>query len=443
MYKVMLVDDEKWILDGLSVMIDWARFGFDVCARARNGREALEAAARWQPELIVTDIRMPNMDGLEMIRQWSALQPSTRFIILSGYSEFSYARQAMQLGVRHYVLKPIEETSLEASLAEVAQEIGALREEASELSLLRRQAQIYLRLQRENMLRDWAHAGASDEELMASLAELEIIFPYDSCCALALEKEDRSSWSDAEVEAVCALWGEIVAPPSAAYAFRFMEAELGVMSSFARQALESGESLEGTGKPDRPGATAAASRREKAKSGAERAAELQEWTSMLRVQLLSRHGVACRIGTGRAVARMQEMPDSFAAARTALGRPALNEGPASGQQDVHRRTLVDEITAYIDQHYEQELTLANIAERFFIHAHYLSPLFRKKTGVTFLHYLTAVRMEHAKRHLLATDLKVYEISRLVGYEDSKYFSKIFERTVGLKPSEYKQRYGKP
>jgi two-component system response regulator YesN len=410
MFKVMLVDDEKRILDGLSVMIDWNKYGFDICARTRNGLEALQAAKQWKPDLIVTDIRMPNMDGLELIRLWKSSSPITQFIILSGYSEFSYAKQAMQLGVRHYVLKPIEETGLESCLIEVAQELRASRKEATEINLLRKQAKAYLKLQRENMLRDWIHAGSQDEEIIANLAELEVMFPYPNYCSFALEREDQSPWSELDMEAAASHLIEIIPVPAVVYPFRFTDKTLGLMFSFG---------------------------------GLWEEVDMQEWALKLQQKLLASDDAPIRIEPGSRANHMQELNESFDFAHNSLGNKTNQEAvELTPQPPQYRRSIVDEIKDFIDLHYEQELTLSNIADRFFIHAHYLSQLFKKKTGVTFLHYLTATRMEHAKRHLMDTDLKVYEISRLVGYEDSKYFSKIFERIVGMKPSEFKQTFMK-
>ncbi len=100
--------------------------------------------------------------------------------------------------------------------------------------------------------------------------------------------------------------------------------------------------------------------------------------------------------------------------------------------------IIHEVKVFIDIHYADNLTLFSIAEKFYISPNYLNELFRKKTKITFLHYLTTVRMEKAKQLLLSTYSKVYEICNQVGYEDPKYFRKIFEKTVGLNPSGFKK-----
>jgi len=108
MYSVLLVDDEPLAIEGLRLFVDWERLGFRVCGVCENGVEAVSAAHRLMPDVIVTDIRMPEMDGLELIgRLHGERGASSEFIVLSAYGEFAFAKRAMQLGVRHYMMKPV------------------------------------------------------------------------------------------------------------------------------------------------------------------------------------------------------------------------------------------------------------------------------------------------------------------------------------------------
>src|SRR5690606_9164544 len=122
MYKVMLVDDERIILEGISKIMDWASMDTILWATARNGIEALERITVEQPDIVITDIRMPGMDGLQLIARIHERYPSIRFIMLSGFNEFEFARQAMQFGVRHYLLKPCSEHKIREAVVEVVEE---------------------------------------------------------------------------------------------------------------------------------------------------------------------------------------------------------------------------------------------------------------------------------------------------------------------------------
>ncbi len=120
MYKVILVDDEKQITDGLSKMIRWPELGYEVVATARNGMEAIPLIKSIKPDLVVTDVRMPEMDGLKMLELVRRhISQDVEFIILSGFSDFQYARKAMQFNVRSYILKPIDESELYGALLDI------------------------------------------------------------------------------------------------------------------------------------------------------------------------------------------------------------------------------------------------------------------------------------------------------------------------------------
>lgn len=107
-YTVLLVDDEPWAIEGLQMFVDWEGLGFRICGVCENGAEALATARELMPDVIVTDIRMPELDGLELIGQLQGEGAApAEFVVLSAYSEFAFAKRAMQLGVHHYLLKPI------------------------------------------------------------------------------------------------------------------------------------------------------------------------------------------------------------------------------------------------------------------------------------------------------------------------------------------------
>ena len=103
-------------------MVDWAAAGTELVDTARNGIEALDKIGHSRPDIIITDISMPGLDGLGLIEKASEAYPGLRFIMLSGYKEFEYARRAMQYGVKHYLLKPCNENQIHDALSELLQE---------------------------------------------------------------------------------------------------------------------------------------------------------------------------------------------------------------------------------------------------------------------------------------------------------------------------------
>lgn len=109
----MIADDEPFIRQGLRILISWEQYGFQICGEAANGKEALELMAKEDYDLVITDIKMPGMSGLELIEHtWEKVSKNIRFIILSGFYEFEYAKKAIKFGVVDYVLKPVQKEEL-------------------------------------------------------------------------------------------------------------------------------------------------------------------------------------------------------------------------------------------------------------------------------------------------------------------------------------------
>lgn len=123
MINVLLVDDEKIVREGLKHLIDWAQLGFCVCGEAANGEEALEKIKKYQPGLILMDIRMPRMNGIDFIAHAREDKFQGEFIILSGFSDFQYAKAALHHGAAFYLTKPIDEDELQESVLSVKERI--------------------------------------------------------------------------------------------------------------------------------------------------------------------------------------------------------------------------------------------------------------------------------------------------------------------------------
>lgn len=123
MIKLLIVDDEKAIRQTIASLIDWKNLGITLIGSAQNGLEALNIILDESPEIVMTDIRMPGLSGLDLIRQIYELNQDTRFIILSGYEEFEYAKEAMKYGIRHYLLKPCNENQIIDAILSVKSDI--------------------------------------------------------------------------------------------------------------------------------------------------------------------------------------------------------------------------------------------------------------------------------------------------------------------------------
>lgn len=140
--RVLLVDDEFIILDGIASVIPWERHGTVLAGTAQNGIAALELMESVRPDILITDIRMPGMDGLELAERVSEAYPDVGIIMLTGFNEFEYAKSAMQHGVKHYLLKPCSSEDVTAALDEI---VAAQRERDSGRRFLSRSSTTWRR----------------------------------------------------------------------------------------------------------------------------------------------------------------------------------------------------------------------------------------------------------------------------------------------------------
>ncbi|MEC0227670.1 response regulator [Paenibacillus alba] len=127
MYTAIIVDDEPWIIEGLKAGIDWGERGFTVIGDARNGQEALALIERLQPDFVLTDIKMPLLNGLELIKKGKAVSEHTLFVVLSGHAEFTYAQKALNFGAFGYCLKPFEIEEIQSMLKRLSEALAAKR----------------------------------------------------------------------------------------------------------------------------------------------------------------------------------------------------------------------------------------------------------------------------------------------------------------------------
>ena len=128
-YKVLLVDDEEEVRNAIEQRINWEELGFEVIGKAQNGVKAMEIAEKLQPDVVITDIKMPYMNGLELARNLKEENPGVRILILTGFDEFEYAKEAVHLEIEEYILKPINANELSECLKRLKNVLDKEREE--------------------------------------------------------------------------------------------------------------------------------------------------------------------------------------------------------------------------------------------------------------------------------------------------------------------------
>lgn len=171
-YKVFLVEDEIVTREGIRDNVDWRSVGFDFCGEAPDGEIALPLIEKTQPDVLITDIKMPFMDGLQLCKIVRKQMPWIKIIVLSGHDEFEFAQSAIKLGVSEYLLKPISAAELQAVLQNIATVLDQEKEKSAKLKELQNQVQDILAMKKDRLLLDLVVGGVSSAEAVEEYGQI-------------------------------------------------------------------------------------------------------------------------------------------------------------------------------------------------------------------------------------------------------------------------------
>lgn len=419
MIRVFLIDDEPLVLIGMQGMLDWAALGYEVVGTARNGGEALPAIERTRPDIIITDIRMPVMDGLALMahcREQDAALPV--FIMLTSYEEFDYVKRSLSLGAVEYLVKmELSAESLRAALDRARQAVekeSALRAPTVGAgSLTAYQERLFLQL----------YGGLFTDRALLDRLTAEVGLRFDApCYAVALaELQDlpaAADGDDAGADRVVALSAGITAMAARTLP-RYLPCWVTAMD------LRHFSLLVPLQTPDELSS--------RLRPVLEKAGQILH--NYFNVQLY--WAVGTPVEDILQVRRSQQ--EAFAALPL-LGpaQPVLFCGQDNPQLD-HRARLVGQVQQYIRENLDKRLSLNEVAAVFNFSPNYLSQLFARSGEHGFVEFVTATRIDAAKQLMASTDLKVYEISERIGFESAFYFSRVFKKLEGVSPREYMQK----
>ena len=411
MTSVFLVDDEIVIREGIRTSFPWEETEYTLVGEAPDGEMALPMIRDLNPDILITDIRMPFMDGIALCQTVRSQMPWISIIILSGYDEFEYARQGLQLGVREYLLKPISAGDLRKALDRVnAQRLEEIR-----------------RRERSERLRTEGSTDFLKEKLLGSLYS-----------------EDAGE-EDAEN-----ILKELRRMGLNLYATRYEVVDTAFEPG--REGMEAlAELAEGSGGTVYATASRAGGRLLVLGDGEQDTEERAYAFASSAARELERAGCSrIRIGIGEIAEAPKDILRSMQTARHIRHILEDQEGEAPlivgvreiGELPSERRTLavVNEARYYLSQHFsDPNLMLQDVAKAVGMSNSRFSTVFAQQSGKTFTETLTGLRMNRAKELLRDTDRRSAQIAEEVGYNDGHYFSYLFKKTEGMTPGEYRQR----
>lgn len=520
--KVLIVDDEKHVREAIRYFVPWEKHNITGIYEATNGQEAMLIMQEQQPAIVFTDMRMPLMDGAELLEWLHSHYPNTKTIVISGYQDFNYVKPAIVYGGTDYLLKPLNSKQLIAA-AEHAFRLW-LEEEEERQQAHRQNMQLNeLRpLYWDKVLSDLMAGQASFQELKPSLcAELGMPMAAAECriavltlqgadCRLLQRFHGDVGLASFVLANVC---NEVLSQRKSGFAFRSWQAGVDLVILFWTAAeadegvyrinesiqmtygvqLDIGLSLLNTLPEGLIIAFRQAQQGLNERNLLQREGRIHLYREQLHqsvpVQdyapeaLLDKLRIAVLSGdvekmervvddwaeqlgklvflTESSVLRLQEeiasvlkrwRPEEevtfglcydreglFSAANWREQLKALLQRLSKGNAQSPDSRLVLEIKEYLNQNYAQDMTLQHIAERFFISRENVSRKFKQITGENLSDYLAGLRIDKAKTLLHNTNLRLSQISELVGYEDEKYFSRVFKKATGQTPREFRKQ----
>lgn len=186
----MIVDDEEIIKNGIINAVNWDEHGYTIVAQAGDGRRALEIAKETKPDIILTDIFMPIMDGLEFAKELKQCMPETVIIFLSGYNEFNYAQKAIELGVYRYLTKPVQEEELLEVLKEASKDLEHRELEKAQISKLKALIRDSLPLLKERFLLNLVKGNLKENEILSKLNYLNMNMQSSNFFCMVISLDD-------------------------------------------------------------------------------------------------------------------------------------------------------------------------------------------------------------------------------------------------------------
>lgn len=391
MYKILIADDEE--LERKSLHIFFSRNFSDVMLLpdAVNGAEVVETALHQKPDILILDIEMPGLNGLEALKIIRQTNHFIHVIIKTAYSKFDYAQEALNLHADFFLLKPVKKDELKSCIkqiiAQIKQEAGKVESTFSQNSSISKIA----------LLSSILHSWTNDADICRYAENLNINFQSGFMLLMAFPNLDSLRKSSV---------------------IKFLEQKMPVVTDFVLGAFEN-EILPVMCYSDIPSAS-------KEKDKSELGRILSSW-------ITGEFHVTPVIYSGKTVSNIIELRASWLDALKQLGKQPSFHTPELPENDTLKKVL-----DYIHQHYYEDISLERLAEYVKINPSYLSHLFRAKLNRNYTDYLNEYRIGQAVRLMQEGITGTQELALRVGYTYPSYFCRLFKKYTGYTIGDFKK-----
>ena len=409
-YKVMLADDEPIMRKALQSLINWNSIDCEVVFVAENGKEVLNSLEEMCPDILITDIKMPGADGIEIAKYiWEKKLP-TKVILLTAYADFSYAQSAIRYDVVEYVTK----TGAFDELLRAVERCKLLLKERILLSSEEKEARM------ESFFRGvydgniYNEITSRYEQLHLGVTDYTVVF-FEFLMDDATERSKRVKLYDSLKNFFHLAFAEQVVHGM------FYKKDMYGLVLKCPQGQEKTESY------------------------------LKETCTKVMDMMDNFMELYVFVGISGMHGDIEELPDAYEEAQTALNHSHLEESEklnfyTEEMKDESmpvvsydtKQQLVKDSLKYIEKHYQEPMSVMDISRALGTSTSYLSRIFKESTGETIIRTINNKRIEKAKAYLKETDLKVYEVADILGFENVTYFSRFFKKHTGVSPKDYKE-----
>lgn len=490
MYKLMIVDDEAIIRRGLSQIIKWEQLGFILTAQSGSALEALELMQNTEIDVLLTDISMPEMNGLELIRAAKTKNPLLKTVVISGYSEFDYAIEAIKLKAEDYILKPLDPNKINQVFSRIKQTLDQEREQQSKESFLQADYELMRLLhsdtdsmrhlpgdhneqKRYRVVLFKIESCSSSEKARLSLEALLSGYFYrqvDNLIAAAVAA-DQADLLVQRFESQLEPVDDAIYRAAVSMAFSSLSdittaylTAVDVLKWRCSDRVVYYDKLVQIDKKEKLGQYHHRFIQQIESGAFDGLAKISDqlFQQLNEIHITGAYEFCVRILRNIVLYfRIEDVP--FFHISTLSKKFLDDEAPLTSQElrscfDIDLQELILHLKAgsesvaamigsqarcLVDTCYaDKNLSLSSVAEQLNVSYGYLSTVFTKAVGENFKAYVVSVRMEKARELIMERRYKIYEIADLVGYSSPRYFTDAFKKKYGISPVDYLSRIGR-
>ncbi len=418
MFKLMIADDNPYALDALRDAVDWEECDLSLVGAFLNGQELLNAAKSNVPDVVITDISMPKLNGIALTAALQSISPHIKIVFLSNYSDFEYAQKAVQLHIQDYLIKPFEPAQIISVMKKIVQELCDERLQRFEETAAKHHADFFRNLAREYYIGTLLHHKEEEALILCKLGELgfplsdtmhlcvaHILLPSQLGASYTENSNVLRSILQAHQKADCGL-----------VCFFHNNTAFSVLVHYCDPTLD-----------------------------------VENLLSQLHIDIETATGISAVIGFSTVSTRFSDLGEMHAQAVVAATQKdsaknavisydtilTKNTNPPQKHSTATISSYVSKMQEFIHANYMTPITTNDVSSAVFLSSSYANQCFNAECNCTIHEYITNCRIMKAKELLAQTDTKICSVAELVGYNGKTSFYLAFKRNVGVSPAKYR------